>query len=164
MHVLFLLLFIFLAACNRPDAYPELKDPIFHDMEADYRASQRERDTLEKEKEAAKADIPNAQPQTGETKAKWNVFFAAEKKYDKAVQMEHFHKLRLETRREEARKNYLAAFQAGQDWPPPDEYKAYQTEKRLRNAPKDWNTSLKEKLAAKKAGKSSKEQSAPKSH
>lgn len=167
MHVFFLVFCLFLAACNRPDAYPELKDPIYRDLEAEVRSSQKEVDTLTNEKASAKADTLTAQPQTGENKIRWNTYFEVEKNLEKAVQMLKYSELRLESRKEEARKSYLQAFNAGKDWPDPEEFSAYQKQKKLRDAPRDWNARLKEELAkreSKKASPAGGENPAPAAH
>jgi hypothetical protein len=154
MHVFFLVFCLFLSACNRPDAYPERKDPIYHDLENQVRASQKEVSSLLGERDSAKADIQNAKPQTGEIKLKWNTYFEVEKQHAKAAQMLKYNELRLETRKREARKSYLEAFGAGKDWPDPEEYAAYERQKKLRDAPKDWNARLKEELTKRKEKKS----------
>ncbi len=111
------------------------------------RTSEKDVDTLAKEMGTAKAQIPLAAPQTGEYKSRWSAYYQLENQHEKAVQLAKFHRLRLQTRLDEARKKYAAAFQKGEPWPDPEEFRQYKIDKDLRSAPRDWNVRLKEKLA-----------------
>jgi hypothetical protein len=124
-------------------------------MEADYRASEKEVATLLKEKDTAKDQVTSAQPQTGETKSRWSTYYQAEKRHEMAMQAAKYIKLRLETRRAEARKSYLSAFDEKRSWPAPEEFADYARDKKLKNAPKDWNVRLKKQLANEAAKKDS---------
>jgi hypothetical protein len=146
MHGLFLVLLIILAGCNRPNPYPELKDPIYRDIENDLRNAAREVEAAIKEKDQAYAQIQTAQIQTGEIKAKWSSFYEAEKRLEKVRQKHKYLELRLDSRKTEARKTYQDAFAKGEPWPDPEEFRLYMIAKNAREAPRDWDQRLKLEL------------------
>jgi hypothetical protein len=48
--------------------------------------------------------------------------------------------------------SYLKAFHDKKPWPPPEEWESYQAEKRLRQAPKDWNAKVRMEEARRNYG------------
>lgn len=146
MHVFFLLFFIFLAACNRPNPTPEVQDPIYRDLQAQYTAAVKEVDSLRKEKQAAKEQASGAQPQTGEAKSHWSAYYATEKALEKAEQNHKYIKLRLESRLKESRMSYAKALEERKPWPDPEELRVYEQHKRLQQAPRSWDERLKQQL------------------
>jgi hypothetical protein len=162
VHVFFLVFLMFAVACNRPDAHPEQRDPIFLDIGNDRRAAQKEVESLEKEKLAARNQAETAQVQTGEVKAKWANFHSIDNQLDRARQRLKFLELQEESRKKAAQTSYAESFSKGEPWPDPKEFADYLTKKRLNEAPKDWNQRLKSKLDAKRAASAPEETS--KSH
>jgi hypothetical protein len=150
MHGFFLVLLIIVTGCNRADPYPERRDPVLADIEADLRLAERAVMTLEKEKTANKAQMEAARLQTGEAKTKWTAYHETEKNLDQAQQHVKYLKLRKETRIEQDRKSYRDALASGSPWPDPQEFKDYMTNKRLKTAPRDWNERLRQLLGEKK--------------
>jgi hypothetical protein len=141
-----LLIISLCVACRRQDPNPENSDPIYSDIQNEISDAQKNLEAAEKDLDTAKKDIETAAPQTGELKIRRNAFFEAQKQRDKAEQQVHYLQIKLEKRKEAARRSYLKAFNEDKTWPDPSEYKDYLTHKRLTEAPRDWGQSLRERL------------------
>jgi hypothetical protein len=157
VHVIILLFFIILSGCNRPDPHPERRDPIYKDIESSLRLSEKRVESIQKELASSKEQIQSAKPQTGETKTRWSAYFDAEKRLEKAQQEQLYYSVRLDSRKKEAQRAYLKSLETSSPWPDPNELEAYQRDKRLREAPRNWDDRLKLELQKSKGKEDSKQ-------
>ena len=58
--------------------------------------------------------------------------------------------MRAETRKELDRKSYLAAYKEKKPWPDPSEYDEYKTQRKLEQAPRNWD--IRKRLEQAKVG------------
>lgn len=151
---LFLFLLVILAAgCRREDPNPELLDPIYSDL------SKQEKDDaqiLEAQRKAlvtahkAEAD---ALPQTIDLSNARRDITKAEEKITLLEQQMLYDHIRTERRKVEDHLNYHLAFVANKEWPSKEEYTEYLTNRRLREAPRDWDAHLPKNSNRKPASK-----------
>lgn len=94
-----------------------------------------------KAKEEALAKLRQAPAQTLELKDAERDYWKAVRTVDSLKTAVRYLKIRTERRRLESRLSYKRAFRAKKEgeWPDPDEYSAYLTNKRLREASLNWN-------------------------
>ncbi|GEM_PF-5032526 len=131
---------LFLLGCKKPLSNPENLDPIYTDLlkfEKDHYAVYK---TKLSELEVIKKDWQSSEALSGRKKTAKARYFATEEEAEKALQTSKFYKLRANTRKQEARKAYLIAFNKDQPWPPPDEYQSFLAENRLKNSSRTWDS------------------------
>lgn len=137
--ILFISASFFLLGCNQPDSHPELKDPIYADINASLGSVSQDLDaelkTLEEHEQALKDIVP----QTGQIKFAEKRVFESKARLNRLEQEKKYLELKLEARRKEARTSYLSAFNKKETWPPPEEWSQYLAEKNLRNAKRAWD-------------------------
>ncbi len=148
--ITFLILFLALAACEKPLEHPETTDPIYNDLLAEVSAAESAATKTEKELEDFKKEAEKVAPQTGQIKFAEKRVYETQAKLDKIKQMVEYWKIRAESRKHWARKKYLAAYKKKEHWPDPKEYEEYQLQRKLEQAPKEWN--LKRRLEESRAG------------
>lgn len=142
MTKIFIFLSIFaalLVGCEKPNPHPETMDPIIADIEAEIKATESALNSAKKELEGFKLDEKKVQPQTGQNKYAQKRVYETQAKIDKIDQLLQYWRLRLESRTKEARKAYLIAYKKKEPWPDPNEYKEYAIQKKLRQAPLNWD-------------------------
>jgi uncharacterized membrane protein YgcG len=131
-------LFTLLAGCNKPLTDPEAIDPIYKDLLSEY--SNAQKDVLEKQKslEEAEAKLKEIVPQTGQTRKQYNHYYDAKNKLLLSKQKENYLRVRSNSRKFEARRLYLDAFEQGKPWPNPQEYELYQKDKQAKAKSRNW--------------------------
>ncbi|MCE3009403.1 MAG: hypothetical protein LW875_02170 [Proteobacteria bacterium] len=144
MRIILVLFVFLLSACNRPDPNPELRDPILTDLKAKLSATDATIEAEEKLIAEFEAALKGAAPQTGQAKIARKRLSGAVERKNRAQQMKQFYMVRIESRTEEAKREYLKAFEAQADWPSPEEYENYKAQDALLAAPKTW--SVKERM------------------
>jgi len=132
------LCFLFLG-CNKPDPDPEHLDPIYADLVQMTGATHSELESAKKDLEGHQKELADAVPQTGQNKYAIKRIEEVQARINKLEQLEIYYDLRAKSRLKDDRLSYLKAFNEKKPWPLPEEWEAYEAEKRLRQAPKDWN-------------------------
>ena len=130
---------LLLVACDKPNPEPEKVDPIYLDMEKEAAETESQIKTAEKDLEGFQKDLENVVPQTGQIKYAEKRVSEATAKLEKLKQMRQYWEIRLETRKQWDRKQYLAAYKAKKPWPESSEYEQYKIQRKLEQAPKSWN-------------------------
>lgn len=126
-------------SCNKPDAKPELRDPIYQDMMAQKEITARDLAAAQKSLEEHQANLSNVVPQTGQIKYAEKRFWEAKKLVETLSQQEKYWIIRIRERIKYARTAYLKAYEKGESWPDSKEIDEYMAEKRLRQAKKKWD-------------------------
>lgn len=140
MRLIAAILIIFtLSACNKPDPNPELKDPIYSDLQAQLGSTSAALEAEKKKLEGFQKDVETVIPQTGQVKYAKKRFFESETRVAKLQQEEEFLKLKIEQRKKAAVLSYKKAFEKKEAWPDPKEYSSYQAEQKLRTAKREWD-------------------------
>jgi hypothetical protein len=138
---LFLLLIPFLiAACNKPDPNPELRDEIYHELNNQLAAATHALSEEEKNLEGFQSKLKEVTPQTGQIKFAQKRVFDSENKIDHLKQEKAWLELRISERLADTKKNYMKAFKAGKDWPDPKEYEEFVATTKLRKAKREWDS------------------------
>ncbi|MFK8137398.1 MAG: hypothetical protein AB8E15_03465 [Bdellovibrionales bacterium] len=140
--IILMLTIISFSACRKPDPAPELRDPIYNDIQSQLKEAQ---GTIKE----AQTDLKNTEimlekivPYKGETKTNWNSYHKAKKKLRKANQQLHYLNIKLINRKFEARNSYIRAYNMEKEgeWPNPSQFYRYQRANRLKNASRDWDS------------------------
>jgi hypothetical protein len=84
--------------------------------------------------------------------------FELEKLLSASLQRLDFLKIHLNSRKIYARKSYLKAFNAGEEWPNPQEFKDYKIHNKLQSATRDWGQRLQSMIAPKEEKKGDKKE------
>ncbi len=129
----------FTIGCNRPHPSPEDLDPIFLDLTR--RAQEAKR--LYKE-ELAKRDsallaIQRSEVNSLDIQVARKDWISSNQKLPLLEQKAQFLSLQAERRKVTSRLAYRLAYEKGEEWPNPEEYQAYKTHRRLREAPRTWD-------------------------
>jgi hypothetical protein len=136
-----------LCACNKPEPNPELKDPIYSDLNAQLAAATQALEAEKKTLEGHKKELEDVVPQTGQIKYAKKRIYESEDKITHFEQEKSYLELRVESRKREARKSYLISFKEKKDWPDPKEWESYQAEQKLRKAKATWDVKARMKEA-----------------
>lgn len=130
---------IVLVGCNRPDSNPELKDPIYADINATLGSVSQDLESEIKTLTEHEQALKDVVPQTGQIKFAEKRVFESKARITRLEQEKQYLELKLNARLKEARKSYRIAFEKKENWPNPDEWNEYQAEKSLRNAKRAWD-------------------------
>jgi hypothetical protein len=128
-----------LAACSKPDPNPELKDPIYSDLQTQLGATTAQLEAKKKELEGFEKDLIEVVPQTGQIKYAKKRVFEAQALVNKFEQEKAYLELKIEQRKRTAQASYRKAFAKKEEWPDPKEWASYQVEQKLRNAKRSWD-------------------------
>jgi hypothetical protein len=146
MRKLVISIILLLAACNKPDPSPELRDPILADLKAKLGATEAAVEAEEKQVAEFQEALKSAAPQTGQAKIAQKRLYEATDRRNKALQMKQYYLVKIESRIDQAKRDYLRAFEDKRDWPDPAEYESYKAQDALLSAPRTW--SVKERMKA----------------
>ena len=137
--VLFSAILLCFSACEKRDEAPELKDPIYIDMNSQLSAAEKSANDARLKILEGTNELKSAVPQTGQSKLAQKKIFQAEKLKSIYEQQIKYWKIRINERAMQARIEYNKAFTAKEKWPKPEEYERYLSEKRLRLANIQWD-------------------------
>ena len=140
MRIFSLLISIFLlTSCDKPDPNPELKDPIYNDLNSRLAASVQalaaERKGYEEQAEAVEAAIP----QTGQLKRAQRRLYDSQRQLIRLEQEKQYLELKIESQRASAKAGYMQAYKNKKPWPNPQDWEAYTLEKKFRAAKRQWS-------------------------
>jgi hypothetical protein len=131
--------FLVMTACSKPNPTPEVLDPIYLDISKELSSTQAELEREKKTLDEQIKELKKVQPQTGQVKYAQKRVDDTVHKMDHLKQMITYLEIRLESRKSESRSSYIQAYNSKAVWPDPNELVKYQAQKRLENAPKEWN-------------------------
>lgn len=140
MKIIALIFIIFsLAACNKPDLNPELKDPIYSDLQSQLGSTTASLEAEKKKLEGFQKDLETVAPQTGQVKFAQKRVFESQALITKLGQEKNYLGLKLEQRKMAATISYRKAFEKKEEWPDPKEFISYRAEQKLRTARRSWD-------------------------
>lgn len=133
------LMMVLLAGCSKEDPNPQLRDPIFQDLEKRANEHQKAKDEAEKQLLDLKTKLAKAEPNTLgkrdiEKDIRKNEHLALE-----SSQWALYYKIRTERRRIVDKLAYGEALANKKPWPDPNEYSEYLVNRRLVEANRNWN-------------------------
>ncbi|MCB0347827.1 MAG: hypothetical protein KDD37_03285, partial [Bdellovibrionales bacterium] len=94
-------------SCRSPEDNPELRDPIYLDLQKRLSAHERELKTLSDERPKIEKELKTLNSQTGEYKARWKDYYTNEKKIYTSEQKINYFKMAIDSRKQQARLDYL---------------------------------------------------------
>jgi hypothetical protein len=136
--VLIILSIQMVTGCKKEDPSPELRDPLYSEFVSQRNRYQKLLEDTEKGLQADLKALESTEPRTLDVKIQRNAILKKESQITEARQMLEYYRVRAELRRVYARKSYKIAFRKGEEWPDPSEINAYQTNKKLVDAPRSW--------------------------
>ncbi len=140
LRITTLLIFsLFFIACDKPNPEPEKIDPIYADIQARLGAVTSQIKSAEKDLEDNKKEFEKVVPQTGQIKFAQKRVDDSDAALKKLQQMQLYWELKLKTRKNWAREQYLKAYNKKEAWPDPKEYEEYIAQKKLEEAPTTWD-------------------------
>ncbi|WP_413576394.1 hypothetical protein ACLVWU_18600 [Bdellovibrio sp. HCB290] len=134
-----IILILTLAACNKPMENPELKDPIYSDLQTQVTAATAALEAEKKKLEGFEKDLITVVPQTGQIKYAKKRIYESQAAITRLEQEVEYLKLKVEQRKSTAQTSYKKAFAKKEDWPDPKEWASYQAEQKLRKAKRSWD-------------------------
>jgi uncharacterized protein YhaN len=140
----------FLVACDKPNPTPEANDPIYNEMLKEAAETNSAVAAAQKELEDFQKNLDAVVPQTGQIKYAQKRVSETTAKIEKLKQMKQYWEIRADSRKDWDRKSYLQAYNAKKPWPDPEEYEQYKLQRKLQQAPRNWN--LKERIDQARAG------------
>jgi hypothetical protein len=130
---------LILAGCKQADPNPELHDPIFIDLKAKPEAFKQKAEEQKKKIEELKKKVAGMTPRDPDQKRSKIQIYDMERALVNIEQTATYYDIRVQQRLEFDRKAYAEAFNAGKEWPDPAEFEEYQSVKKLRESPRDWD-------------------------
>jgi hypothetical protein len=159
---LLLLLFLSLAGCRRALEHPEASDPVYRDLKREANKAygiykEKEKKTLDAKKAFDEAPI-----RTGQRLDAQDDYFANLHEQEKYAEKYRYLALKAEMRQKRDAAIYPQIFKDKKPWPDPEQYQEYEVEKRLANAPKEWdpNNRIKQRQLASEAKRKAAESAA----
>lgn len=148
MRIIAAILIIFtLSACSKPDPNPELKDPIYADLQTQLGAATASLEAEKKKLEGYQKDLEGVIPQSGQIKYAQKRVFESQAAVNKFEQEKDYLTLKIEQRKKAAVISYRKAFAKKESWPDPKEFESYQAEQKLRKAKREWDVKARMKDA-----------------
>lgn len=139
----FMTLILFgLSGCRKEEPNPELLDPIFSDLQNQQKSVESSLEEEKKKLVKALGDVEAAMPNTMDLQNAIHDRDHAQGMITGLEQKLHYLNIRVERRKVEDKYNYHLAFVANKDWPDKKEYEDYLTQKRLAEAPKNWDAHI----------------------
>lgn len=130
-----------LSSCQKPDPRPELRDPIYQDIQEKIKEVSAVVETEKKNLEEAEAKMKASVPQTGQIKYSSKKYYETEKRLRKAQQLLKFYELKLKSREDFAQDQYLLYYddKKADQWPPKEDFIEYQSQERARFKTRVWS-------------------------
>lgn len=148
MRIIAAIIIIFsFTACSKPDPNPELKDPIYADLQAQLGATTALLEAEKKKLEGFQKDLEGVIPQSGQIKYAQKRVFESQAAVNKFEQEKDYLTLKIEQRKKSAIISYRRAYAKKEPWPDPKEFESYQAEQKLRKAKREWDVKARMKDA-----------------
>lgn len=125
-------LFLFISvACNKLTSNPELKDPIYLDIQSDIRSLEKTIFEKNKSLDTLVANSQNLLPRSKELKKLNTQYYETKNELFKLNQKLMYLNLRLQTKRIQDQKEYLSAYKNKTEWPNKQTIKFYFDQKKM---------------------------------
>jgi hypothetical protein len=150
-----LALILSLTGCRRALEHPETSDPVYKDLKREANRAFGLYKEKEKKAQEAKKAFDNAPIRTGQRLDAQDDYFAILNEQEKYAEKYRYLALKAELRQKHDILIYPTVFKDKKPWPEPSQFEEYEVEKRLANAPKEWDPDkrIKERQLASEAKK-----------
>lgn len=128
--------------CSRPNPTPELIDPIYKDLNERSSLAKAAAESAKEELAQLKIDVAALPPRDPTLRKLKEDVSKKELQMMVAEQEGLYFEVRASQRRDYARKEYLKAFNKGEPWPDPKHFEAYEAQRRLKDAPREWSNRI----------------------
>lgn len=139
IYLLLPLWIVSLTGCKQEDPNPELKDPIYKDLQGRASEYKKAYDESKIRIVTLRESLEKAEANSIERKDVLRDIAKTEKKLLNEEQLERYYRIRAERRRVVGRMEYKKAFAEDKEWPDPKEYSDYLVNIRLQAAQRNWN-------------------------
>ena len=124
--------------CKSFDQTPELRDPIYLDLQSQLEDAKRKKEDILSGIELTEGKLQESVGDPKKYRKNRQDLLDEKKDLLMAEQEVRFLEIRTRSRLIEARDQYLEAFKKGQAWPNPQVFEHYEQNKALRSAPRTW--------------------------
>jgi hypothetical protein len=151
-------IFPFMVGCSNPDSDPQLRDPIYQDLQSESSKTQKDIDTKKKDLENHQKSFTELHDNDFQKIQERSDIFKTQNEITKLEQKLRFYKASAESREIYARKEYLEAYKNGKDkdWPSPETKILYHEQKRAEAAPTRWSRGMASEKPVAKPGETKK--------
>ena len=101
--ILIIFAVMFLLGCNKPDPHPELKDPIYQDLQREFAEAQKAVDAEKSLLAEHEKNLKEVIPQTGQIKYAQKRVSESLARLEKLKQLVKYWEIRIKTRENESR-------------------------------------------------------------
>lgn len=126
-------------ACNKRDPHPELKDPLYSDLQNRLKQTEQELAAAKEALKEAEDNLAKVVPQTGQIKYAMKRHREAKDRLLKLNQQIRYYEIKLESQVWKAKKEYLQARFAGAQWPKTDDLEDFRAMMKARQIEKNWS-------------------------
>ena len=133
------ILTVVMVGCNKEDPNPELRDPIYQDLVKEHKKHEKLLEDAQKALVTIEKELDEVDARSLDRKIKNREYQKAVKGIVKLKEQTEFYRIKSELRKVYGRKAYRIAFKNKEEWPNPKEFEDYNTNKRLRAAPRNWS-------------------------
>lgn len=142
-----------LLACNKPDPNPELKDPIYNDLNSRFASTNQALEAEKKALEGHEAALKDVIPQTGQILYAKKRIYDSQAKIAKLSQEAKYLELKIASRKRESKISYTEAFKKGEAWPNPSEFAIYESQSKLQGVKPTWDAAARVRALAPSSNK-----------
>jgi hypothetical protein len=136
----FVMVLFLLTSCDKPDPNPELKDPIYSDLQSQFESKKKLLEGEIKMLEGHQHDLEMVTPQSGEIKTVQKKITESRNQISKLEQEKVYLELKIESRKKIDMITYSRAYKKKEVWPNPSELASYKIEEKLRSAKRTWSS------------------------
>lgn len=131
-----------LMGCSRPNANPELLDPIYADLLQRGNVAKAAAESKKGEIKTLKKDLANLPPRETSRKKMLEDITSKERLLIAAEQEALYYEIRSKQRKAYAQDEYSKAFHKGAPWPDPEDFTVYKLQRKLKDAPREWSSKI----------------------
>lgn len=136
--IIVLVAIVTFVGCKKPNPHPESLDPIYSDLLKESESARKEAESQRAEIEKLEREMLEFGPRDPRKAKAIRDKYKREKLAVQGEQRALYYEVQAELRLKYVQKDYLRAFNADKPWPNPEEYAAYNENKRLQRASRNW--------------------------
>lgn len=125
--------------CHSKDPNPELKDPLFIELQGKMKEAEQELQAAQAAHTEALANLQKVTPQTGQIKYAMKRVNDSKDRIVKTQQQIKYLEIKIESQKWRAKESYLAAFYNHTPWPSQDEVEEFRTMYKARQTERNWS-------------------------
>ncbi len=130
---------IFISGCDKPNEAPEFLDKVYLELVRELSETVKIKDNKLKELATITKTAESLKPRSRESRVARETILRIKKEVDKIEQDILYKRLRIRSRAEQDRREYMSAWKAKSVWPRPESFNNYILQRKLASAPRTWS-------------------------